>query len=168
MFVFVFLCCVVLCTLRPLQRADHSSKGVLPSVLLRSWNLRCEAAEVLTRIVEPLMTISLLEITCRRFRGAYWLHHLGHPETTVNFYQTTWRNTPEDRQLHTSHSESPKSHHFTFHYKLHMKQRDTAFGDYSYHHLRHVTKYKYYVRIFPYEVCKNIYKPMEMSAPDTR
>jgi hypothetical protein len=30
MFVYVFLCCVVLCRSTPLRRADHSSKGVLP------------------------------------------------------------------------------------------------------------------------------------------
>jgi hypothetical protein len=49
MFVFAFLCCVILCRQRPLRRADHSSKGVLPSVLIRLRNLRCEAAKVLTR-----------------------------------------------------------------------------------------------------------------------
>jgi hypothetical protein len=32
---FVFLCCVVLCNYRPLRRADHSSKGILPSVLIK-------------------------------------------------------------------------------------------------------------------------------------
>jgi hypothetical protein len=36
MFVFVFLCCLVLC---PLRRADHPSKGVLPCVVIRLLNL---------------------------------------------------------------------------------------------------------------------------------
>jgi hypothetical protein len=31
-------------------------------------------------------------------------------ETSVNFYQTTWRNKPEDSHLHTRHSENLKSH----------------------------------------------------------
>jgi hypothetical protein len=35
----VFICCVVLCRQRPLWRADHSSKGVLPCVLIRLRNL---------------------------------------------------------------------------------------------------------------------------------
>jgi hypothetical protein len=60
MFVFVFLCCVVLCRYRPLRRADHSSKGVLTSVLISSRNLQCGAARVLTRTVEPLMMMILI------------------------------------------------------------------------------------------------------------
>jgi hypothetical protein len=40
---------------RPLRRADNTSKGVLPSVLIGLRNLRCEATKVLTRTVEPLM-----------------------------------------------------------------------------------------------------------------
>jgi hypothetical protein len=54
MFVFVFLCYVVLWRYGPLRQADNSSKGVLPSVYNRLRNLRCEAAKVLTT-VEPLM-----------------------------------------------------------------------------------------------------------------
>jgi hypothetical protein len=32
MFVLMFICCVVLCRQRPLRRADHSSRGVIPPV----------------------------------------------------------------------------------------------------------------------------------------
>jgi ppGpp synthetase/RelA/SpoT-type nucleotidyltranferase len=38
-----------------LRQADHLSKEVLPSVLIRLQNLRCEAAKVLKKTVEPLM-----------------------------------------------------------------------------------------------------------------
>jgi receptor-type tyrosine-protein phosphatase gamma len=31
-------------------------------------------------------------------------------ETSVNFYQTTWRNNPEDSHLHTRRRENMKSH----------------------------------------------------------
>jgi hypothetical protein len=31
-------------------------------------------------------------------------------ETSVNFYQTKWRNNPEDSHLHTRRRENPKSH----------------------------------------------------------
>jgi hypothetical protein len=55
MFVFVFLC-----RQRPLRRADHSSKGVLPTILIRLRNLRCETAKVLTRTVEPLMIMMMI------------------------------------------------------------------------------------------------------------
>jgi hypothetical protein len=34
-------------------------------------------------------------------------------ETSVNFYQTTRRNIPEDSHLHTRHRENLKSHLFT-------------------------------------------------------
>jgi hypothetical protein len=34
---------------------NHSSKGVLPCVFIRSRNLRRDAAKVLTKIVEKLM-----------------------------------------------------------------------------------------------------------------
>jgi hypothetical protein len=40
--------------------ADHSSKGVLPNVLIRLQNLWCEAAKVLTRTVEPLMIVMMM------------------------------------------------------------------------------------------------------------
>jgi hypothetical protein len=37
-------------------------------------------------------------------------------QTSVNFYQTTRRNIPEDSHLHTRHRENPKSHKTgTFH-----------------------------------------------------
>jgi hypothetical protein len=31
-------------------------------------------------------------------------------ETSVNFYQTTWRYNPEDSHLHTRRRENPKFH----------------------------------------------------------
>jgi hypothetical protein len=31
-------------------------------------------------------------------------------ETSVNFYQTAWRNKPEDSHLHTRRRENLKSH----------------------------------------------------------
>jgi hypothetical protein len=40
---------------------------------------------------------SLVEVY-RRFRGACCLHHQDN-ETSVNFYQTTWRNNPENSHL---------------------------------------------------------------------
>jgi hypothetical protein len=36
----------------PLRQADHSPKGVVPNVLIRLRNLRCEAARVLTRATD--------------------------------------------------------------------------------------------------------------------
>jgi hypothetical protein len=54
-FFFVFLC-----RDRPLRRAGHLSKGVLLSVLTRLRNLRCEAAEFLTRTVEPLIMMMMM------------------------------------------------------------------------------------------------------------
>jgi hypothetical protein len=60
MFVFMFLCSVVLCKSRPLRRADRLSKGVLPSVLIRIRNLRCEAAKVFTRTVNSLIMMTML------------------------------------------------------------------------------------------------------------
>jgi hypothetical protein len=46
---FVFLCCVVLCSYSSLRRAEHTSKEVLPSVLTRLRNLLCETTKILTR-----------------------------------------------------------------------------------------------------------------------
>jgi hypothetical protein len=57
MFALVLLCCVVLYKQKPLRQADHSSKGVLPSILISLRNVRCEAAKVILRTVQPLMTI---------------------------------------------------------------------------------------------------------------
>jgi hypothetical protein len=37
------------------KREEHSCKGVLPCVLIRSRNLQCEAAKVLRGTPEPLM-----------------------------------------------------------------------------------------------------------------
>jgi hypothetical protein len=52
----------------------------------------------------------------RRFRGSCCLHHLGDlmveaastSETSVNFYQTTRRNNPEDSRLRTRRLENLK------------------------------------------------------------
>jgi hypothetical protein len=56
----VFLCCAILSRYRPLLRADHSSKEVLQRVLIRLRNLRSEAAKVLTKTVQPLMTMVVM------------------------------------------------------------------------------------------------------------
>jgi hypothetical protein len=54
----------------------------------------------------------------RRYRSAYRLHYQGAvmmeaastSETSVNFYQTTRRNIPEDSHLHARRREKLKSH----------------------------------------------------------
>jgi hypothetical protein len=59
-----------------------------------------------------------LEEVNRRLRGACCLHHqralmmeaARTSETSVNFYQTTRRNNPEDSYLHTRRRENLKSH----------------------------------------------------------
>jgi hypothetical protein len=60
-----------------------------------------------------------LEEIDRHFRGAYCLHHQGEllmmeavstSETSVNFYETTLPNIPEDRYLHTRRRKNPKYH----------------------------------------------------------
>jgi hypothetical protein len=63
----------------------------------------------------------------RRFRGAYCLHHQGDKwlialmmeavstsETSINVYQTTRRNVPEESRYQTRHCENLKSHVPTF------------------------------------------------------
>jgi hypothetical protein len=45
-----------------LRRADHSSKGVLSSVLIRLRILRCEAAKVLVRSVQPAIMMMMMMI----------------------------------------------------------------------------------------------------------
>jgi hypothetical protein len=64
---------------------------------------------------------SLVEID-RRFRGvtasitkaiALMMEAASTSETSVNFYQTTRRNNPEDSHLHTHRRENLKSHMFT-------------------------------------------------------
>jgi hypothetical protein len=40
------------------------------------------------------------------------------PETSVNFYQTTQRNNPEDSHLHMHHRENLKSHRVVFGYDM--------------------------------------------------
>jgi hypothetical protein len=51
-----------------------------------------------------------LEEVYRRFRGAYCLHHHRTFETSVNFYENTWRNTPEGSHLHARRRDNLKSH----------------------------------------------------------
>jgi hypothetical protein len=65
-------------------------------------------------VFRVLAPCSLVDV-CRRFRGSYCLHRLNDwtlialmmeavstSETSINFYQTTIRNIPEDSHLHTS------------------------------------------------------------------
>jgi hypothetical protein len=64
MFGCVFPCCVFMCRQRPLRLTDHLFKRVLTSTLISLRNLGCEAAKVLTRIVEPLtMMMKLKQLT---------------------------------------------------------------------------------------------------------
>jgi hypothetical protein len=44
-------------------------------------------------------------------------------ETSVNSYQTTWRNMPEDSHFHTRRRENLKSHLFLF-IKILLKESD--------------------------------------------
>jgi hypothetical protein len=77
--------CVVLCRWKSLRRSDHSSKGVLPSVLIRLLNLRCEAAKVLlTRIVEPMMMMMMM------MNGVVWCSLWG-TDWTLKQYQDELR-----------------------------------------------------------------------------
>jgi hypothetical protein len=61
-----------------------------------------------------ITTCSLVEVD-RLFRGAYCLIALmmeavSTSETSVNFYETAWRNIPEDGNLHTRRRKNMKSH----------------------------------------------------------
>jgi hypothetical protein len=70
---------------------------------------------VKTTVFWDVAPCSLVEIF-RRFRGACCLHHLGDEkaagtsETSVDFYQSTRHNIPEDSHLHTRRRENLKSH----------------------------------------------------------
>jgi hypothetical protein len=50
--------------------------------------------------------------TDRRFRGAiaFVMEIVSISETSLNFYQTTWRNIPEDSNFHIRRRENLKSH----------------------------------------------------------
>jgi hypothetical protein len=61
---------------------------------------------------------SLVEVY-QRFRGAAIIRAIAlmmeaasTSETSVNVYQTTWRNNPEDSHIYTSRHENLKSHRF--------------------------------------------------------
>jgi hypothetical protein len=56
-------------------------------------------------------TIALPKMEARHHQGdeILMMEAASTSETSVNFYQTTRRNNPEDSHLHTSHSENPKS-----------------------------------------------------------
>jgi hypothetical protein len=69
---------------------------------------------------------SLVE-TDRRFRGAYCLHYQNDEmmeavrtsQKTINFYQTTRRNIPEDSHIHTRRRENLKFHQdFIIYYSI--------------------------------------------------
>jgi hypothetical protein len=58
------------------------------------------AASMKMHVFWNVAPCSLVE-TDRRFRCVYCLHHQRTSDTTVNFYQATWRNIPEDSHLHS-------------------------------------------------------------------
>jgi hypothetical protein len=71
-------------------------------------------------VVWDVAPCGLVEIN-RRFRGAYCLHYQANPprpddgavstsETSVNFYQTTRRNIPDDSHLHIRRCGNRNSH----------------------------------------------------------
>jgi hypothetical protein len=59
-------------------------------------------------VVWDVAPCSLVEVD-RRFRDDYCLRHQG-DKTSVNFYETTGRNIPEDNDLHIFRRENLKSH----------------------------------------------------------
>jgi hypothetical protein len=52
-------------------------------------------------------------------------------ETSVNFYQTTWRNSPEHSHLHTRRRENLKSHIITLLTLLYLEKGQTISQDVS-------------------------------------
>jgi hypothetical protein len=80
-------------------------------------------AAIMKTTVFWVVAPSILVEVYRSFRGACCFHHqddrllvalmmeaASTSKTSVNFYQTTRRNTPEDSHLHTRRLENLKSH----------------------------------------------------------
>jgi hypothetical protein len=73
------------------------------------------AASMKMTVFWDVATCSLVEVY-RRFRGAYcdialMMEAESTSETSVNFYQTTRRNNPEDSHLHTHRREKNLKYH---------------------------------------------------------
>jgi hypothetical protein len=59
-------------------------------------------------VVWVVVPCSLVEVYWRFI--ALMMEAASTSETSVRFYQTTWRNNPEDSHLHTRRRENLKSH----------------------------------------------------------
>jgi hypothetical protein len=75
--------------------------------------------EIRRRLSSGLLLCAMVEVY-RRFRGSYYLHHRPHDggtrtsETSVNFFQITWRNNPEDSHVHTRCRENLEYHELKY------------------------------------------------------
>jgi hypothetical protein len=71
---------------------------------------------------------SLVELY-RHFRGAdLMMEAASASETSVNFYQTTRRNIPEDSHLHTPRRENLKFHHVTKYFTVICEHTQLCFN----------------------------------------
>jgi hypothetical protein len=64
-------------------------------------------------VVAPCGLVKVSEVPAASITGAMraqMMEAAGTSETSVNFYQTTRRNNPEDSHLHTCRCENLKSH----------------------------------------------------------
>jgi hypothetical protein len=64
---------------------------------------------MLHRVVRQKFT-SVLEVLAASIIRAMMVEAANTSETSVNFYQTTWCNSPENSHLHTRRRENLKSH----------------------------------------------------------
>jgi hypothetical protein len=76
----------------------------LPNVQNSCVNLRSRVYETQEPTNQPKLAV-LWDVVIALMMGA-----ASTSETSVNFYQTTRRNNPEDSQLHTHRRENLKSH----------------------------------------------------------
>jgi hypothetical protein len=66
-------------------------------------------------------------------------------EMSVNFYQTTWRNIPEDSHLHTHRQENLKSHPVTMLFYILQKkkrERESTVSKVAYSFNMHLTSFR--------------------------
>jgi hypothetical protein len=86
---------------------------IIVSYILRYLTLRGENKFRVTMAVFWVVTPCSLVEVYRRFRDAMivlMMEAASNTETSVNFYQTTWRNNPEDSHPRTRRRENLKSH----------------------------------------------------------
>jgi hypothetical protein len=88
--------------------------GFPQSLLASARIIHAKASSLQPFSIHYLFKLSFIVTSINRAIIALMMEAVSHSETSANFYQTTWRNIPEECHLHNRRCEDLKCHHVDY------------------------------------------------------